>query len=263
VVWRWGGGYVGWAALPPVRRGGGVSVAVDIEVGEPPFWAFSFCEERFLTEVNLRERIVPVTRNVTLVNVTKNVTKVEVVNGRVINRGVDVREIERVSGRRVPRFRVREVSDRRQAGVRGNEIAVYRPTLPPRRERPVRPAQAQAARARAEGARTAGAAVPAARRPSRFEPTPPRSLTPSQVEAQRRESERYHARLAAEMAERHRRELQNVPAGPARERLLAEQERERRAFAVQRRRELAAWEARPVTIRRHPVRREGEQERRG
>ncbi len=226
VSWRHGGGYIGWCSLPPVRSG--LTVGIDVELGEPPHWGFCFVEEKHITEVDLREHIVPVTRNVTLVNVTKNITKYEVVNGRVVNRGLDVREVERVTGRPVPRHQVTEVSDHGAAGVRGNQIAVYRPKLPPR-----------PARAAAGPARPAGSAMPAAggrRSPSRFVPADPRAETPAQVEARQRELETYHERLGEEMRLRHARELEQLPPGGSTGPVLAQHRK--------------ALQSRPRTLRR-------------
>ena len=125
VVWRYGGGYCGWAPLFP-------GVEIGFEIAEPPPWCWVFVEERFLTDVRLREHIEPVTRNVTLINVTKNITRYETANGRLVNRGPEIRAIERAIGRPLPRFKVTEAPDPRSTGIRGNQIAVYRPRLPVR-----------------------------------------------------------------------------------------------------------------------------------
>ncbi|MFI5182791.1 MAG: DUF6600 domain-containing protein, partial [Vicinamibacteria bacterium] len=137
VAWRSGGGYVGWAPLPP-----DVDVfRVGYELRIDPF-AYSFVETRHFCEPHVYSHFVPVARNVTFVNVTQNVTNYIVVNNRVINRGIEVGRIERASGHAVPRVQVREVAspDRaRGARIERGQVAVFRPhaeanPVDPRRE---------------------------------------------------------------------------------------------------------------------------------
>jgi hypothetical protein len=223
VVWRHGSGHVGWAPMPAV----GFGVSVGVEIAEPPHWAFSFVEEKYMLDVILRERIVPVTRNVTLIKMTQNITRYDVVNGRVVNRGVDVKAIERRVGRPVPRRKLAEVADPKSVGLRGDQIGVYRPKLPSR----------SAARQSASGGQ----------RPAQFVPVAPqRAEAAPQLEARRRALEEYHERLRAEMERRHASELGSVPAGRAREQLLATHAAERSAFEEHR---MRAREARTATPR--------------
>ena len=220
VVWRYGGGYVGWAPLPPAPPTTAVAVVVD----DIPPWCYVFVEERYLAEFNLRQHLLPVTRNVTLLRITKNITRYEVVNGRWVNRGVDVGVIERAAGKPVPRFRVNDVGAARLAGVRGDEIMVHRPMVPavPRTGQP----------------------------PPRFVPIPqPREL-PSAIDTQHRLIEEYYDRLQSEMRQRHLREMQALPPGRPREPLLTQQLNEWRAFEDQRRHAIAPLYAHPTIVRR-------------
>jgi hypothetical protein len=222
VCWRHGGGYVGWAPLPPVRQ----HIDINVEIESIPHWCFNFVEERYITDVRLRERIEPVTRNVTLVNVTKNITKYEFVNGRFVNRGVDVNYIEKITGKRVERFKVSEVNHVHEMGVRGNQIAVFRPHLPPR------PA----------AQRTATAQRP----PSRWVRTPAPSHAVAQVAQRRALMDPYHQRLEEAMLQRHQLERQRPPTGFAAPQMAAIHEREREAFARQRKRERESSERVPT-----------------
>jgi hypothetical protein len=93
VSWREGGGYVGWAPLPPESRGG-VSVNVSIAPA-----AFCFVEER-----HMHDPVRPTTvivNNTTIINKTVNITKTKVVNKTVINEGPRADEVERVSGQKI------------------------------------------------------------------------------------------------------------------------------------------------------------------
>ena len=128
VVWRAGGGVVGWAPLPP---GIEASSAADLDVALDPS-AFSFVEERFLLEPALVGHILPRASNVAFIVLTKNVTRYEVTDERFVDRGIDLAEIERASGRAVTRLQVREVDtvDEARGGTetRSHVLAVYRPT---------------------------------------------------------------------------------------------------------------------------------------
>jgi hypothetical protein len=127
VAWRHGGGYVGWAPLPPE-----VDVfRVGFELRIDPF-AYSFVEERHLCDHAVYRHFAPVARNATYVNITRNVTNYAVVNHRVVNRGVDVQHIERITGHAVARAQVREVasaSEARGGHVRRGQVAFYRPPV--------------------------------------------------------------------------------------------------------------------------------------
>jgi Family of unknown function (DUF6600) len=127
VAWRWGGGFVGWAPLPPGVDvlGPGFDAVLD------PF-AFTFVEARFLVERHLAPHVVPAARNVTLVRTTTNVTRYERVDARVVDRGVAVGEIERSIGHPIAHLALRDVAavgKGNRVDGRRKELAVYRPAL--------------------------------------------------------------------------------------------------------------------------------------
>ena len=115
VAWRNGGGYVGWAALPPaVGFSFGVGVVfggVDLNVAIAPAY-YSFVSERAILEPRLSTVIVAPSQNVTIIKNTTNITNYSVVNNRVVNNGVSVQRIQQVTGRPVPR-----VSTAQQVGL--------------------------------------------------------------------------------------------------------------------------------------------------
>jgi hypothetical protein len=124
VDWRYGDGYAGWAPLPPR-----VDVFYSRNYYVPPS-SYCFVDSRRIFEPSVYRHAVPVQRNVTIINVTQNVTNYNVVDHRIVNRGPDIRTVERSIGHAVPRVRVREaqsVTEARGAGVRNGEVAVYRP----------------------------------------------------------------------------------------------------------------------------------------
>ncbi len=130
VSWQHGGGYVGWAPLPPTVgfdlnvgiRLGGLSLAAVIQPRD-----YIFVTERGFLEPRVGRYAAPRTRNQDLWRRARNVTNYTVINNRVINRGVTVNVIERATRRPVPRFRVAEVSSRGSAGVSRDQLRIYRP----------------------------------------------------------------------------------------------------------------------------------------
>jgi hypothetical protein len=112
VVWRSGGGFVGWAPMPPVVEVGFVTshpAWVEAHVA-PTTWVFvegpRFCAP------TLRGQVVVATRNVEIVHATKNITNVTVTRGRVVDRSLDVRTVERFGGPPVPRAHFVQERDR-------------------------------------------------------------------------------------------------------------------------------------------------------
>ncbi|HXO21857.1 MAG TPA: DUF6600 domain-containing protein [Thermoanaerobaculia bacterium] len=137
VAWRNGGGYLGWAPLPPsigFTAGVGVSFGgVDIETAISPSY-YSFVPERAILDARLSSSFVPFSRNADCFRRSSNITRLTVVNNRVFNQGLNVQRIEQVTGRAVPRVRVGSQSYFRQPPVmvaaarqRGTEKFVGRP----------------------------------------------------------------------------------------------------------------------------------------
>ena len=114
VDWRNGGGYVGWAALPPEV---GFTAGVGVSLGGLALVSSSYCfvSERAILEPRLATFIVAPTRNVEILRGAANINGVAVVNNRVFNQGMSVQRVEQVTGHAVPRVRV------------GSQAAFYRP----------------------------------------------------------------------------------------------------------------------------------------
>ncbi len=109
VSWREGGGYVGWAPLPPEPRGG-VSVNVTIAPA-----AFCYVEER-----HMHEPVRPTTvivNNTTIINKTVNITKTKVVNKVVVNEGPRRDEVERATGKKIQQTSIAELRQKEEEPV--------------------------------------------------------------------------------------------------------------------------------------------------
>jgi hypothetical protein len=104
VSWHSGGGYIGWAPLPPwVVWSPGVGIAVDVSL-EPS--TFVFVPEREFVASDVRRFAVPIERNEIVIRNTRNVTNYTVTGSRIVNRSVDPREVERAVGHSIAPQRV-------------------------------------------------------------------------------------------------------------------------------------------------------------
>ena len=116
VLWREGDDYTGWMPMPPDEdfvSGAGLDFGVNIgPVGinfynrwyggrVDPDRFYVFVDNRHIVERDYRRFRVPRDRVKVIINRTRPATKFEVVNNRVVNRGIDVRVIERATGRRI------------------------------------------------------------------------------------------------------------------------------------------------------------------
>lgn len=135
VSFRRGGGYTGWAPLPSRV---GFDVGIGFRIGPVQFDTFigpdqyTFVQDRDFVQPGLVQRVLPQTRNITVVNVTKNITNINVENNRVVNKSIPVQEVERVTGRRVQAVKVAEVNDTkgdRNAKVKGDQIQIFKPAV--------------------------------------------------------------------------------------------------------------------------------------
>ena len=98
VAWREGGGYTGWAPLPPEDRlGAGETVEHHRENLEPR--SFVFVEQRRMLEPHRPQTVI--VNNTTIINRTVNLTQVVVVNQTTINAGPRPEAVAQATGRQV------------------------------------------------------------------------------------------------------------------------------------------------------------------
>ncbi|MBZ0171910.1 MAG: hypothetical protein K8E66_05980, partial [Phycisphaerales bacterium] len=130
VSWQHGGGYVGWAPLPPsvgfeigigLRLGG-----FNLSIGIRPE-GYSFVPEHRFLDSRVSGYMVPTARNVTIIHNTTNITNYTYVDNRVVNRGVDVARIEKATGRQLQRLRVADAREKTRTEVAAKEVRIYRP----------------------------------------------------------------------------------------------------------------------------------------
>src|SRR5262249_2274215 len=140
VSWRFGGGYAGWAPLPPetevVYESRPLSGHLDIEFDIGPA-CYNFVDVRYIGEPILRSRIVPYEQNVTYVTQTGNVTNITYKNKTVYNYGPDLNVVNRYSTRPIQTLKLErrpnvDVATAAKSGgltkVQGNSLVVAAPS---------------------------------------------------------------------------------------------------------------------------------------
>jgi hypothetical protein len=139
VSWQSGGGYLGWAPLPPaVGWSAGVGLDLggfNLSVGLAPA-SYCFVPTASFLAVNVGSFIVPAGRNVAIFHQTTNITNYGFAGNHVFNRAFPVETIERATGQRVPTFRVADGGSPRAAALRGDSLALYRPAVERRANTP-------------------------------------------------------------------------------------------------------------------------------
>ena len=157
VSWRSGGGYCGWAPLPPETFVGaeysdpGVSVGIGFHFGSDVDVAFhigagcyNFVPVRDIGEPNYRGRFVPRENNYTVINRTTNITNITVNNVTVNNNGgnrtnfqgvtTGGREFNAINAQSRHPMQHYQLTAAQQPGrstVQGNNLAVFAPQVNP------------------------------------------------------------------------------------------------------------------------------------
>jgi hypothetical protein len=139
VSWRYGGGYCGWAPLPPetevVYESRALTGQLDVEFDIGPGY-YNFVDVRYIGEPVLRSRIIEVNQNVTYINQTVNVTNITYKNKTVYNYGPDLNTVNQFSSRPVQTLKLErqsnvDVASAAKSGsltkVQGNSLVVAAP----------------------------------------------------------------------------------------------------------------------------------------
>ena len=134
VSWRSSNDHVGWAPLPPearFERRTGIKKWADsyYDIGADEY---VFIPNEDIGDENLQRSVVPVERNVTIVNQTTNVTNITYNNTTIVNEGPNYDELRGRSRRPVERLRLeREYDIERERGpqstVQGGVLAIMSP----------------------------------------------------------------------------------------------------------------------------------------
>lgn len=130
VAWRWGDVHIGWAPLPPggnfvPGRGFGRH---DWDI---PGHYWSFVNGRDFMDRSLDRWVLPVERNVTIINRTVVNVNINVRGDKVHNDGVDPEQVRRMTSRTVERLSLKEASRAEEDRVEGRDVVIYKPSVAP------------------------------------------------------------------------------------------------------------------------------------
>ncbi len=164
VSWRYGGGYCGWAPLPPDSFvgidyiGAGIQISVGFHIGGDcdsyygigAGW-YHFVPVNYMGYPNYRGHYLPPNQNFTVINHTTNVTNINVASGapnsgpRTFNSvstgGPSLAQVNAVSATPVPHVRLTSASQPGGGGrVSNNTLAVYAPHVAPTTNQALQPA---------------------------------------------------------------------------------------------------------------------------
>ena len=262
VSWQHGGGYLGWAPLPPsvgFEAGTGMRFGgFDLSLGIRPD-AYSFVREGSFLEPRLAGHLIPTARNVTIIHETTNITHYTWVDNRVMNGGVGVRRIEQMTGRRVQKLRVAEALSKARSEVAESEVRIYRPEQKNLDAVRVGPrANAGQPAAPPTVARERDRSSPDRRGASELQVAPRAGQAPQldaqQVARQERhgqqELERYQAGEKRQLEKLHGEEIANAHLPAVRSRVEQRHRAEREALAEEQRNSGQQLQARQSAIRR-------------
>lgn len=121
VNWRTGGGFYGWAPLGP-----GINIHLSINI---PSHHWVFVPRRRLISRHVYNYYIPRNNVYRIYNQTTIINNTYVYNNRTYVSGPERREIERVTRRSVPVYRVDNSQKPGRAAVRRNALQIYRPEI--------------------------------------------------------------------------------------------------------------------------------------
>lgn len=123
VSWRSGGGYYGWAPLGP-----GMNVGVNVNINiAPNFW--TFVPQIYITSPQIYNYYLPRTQ---IFGIYQNTTFINTIyrnNNRAYFYGPDRGDIERITRRSVPVYRIDNLNRPGRSDIQGNSVRFYRPDM--------------------------------------------------------------------------------------------------------------------------------------
>jgi hypothetical protein len=128
VAWRWGDAHIGWAPLLP-----GVDFVPGHGFGrhqwDIPGHHWNFVRGRDFMDRSLDRWILPVERNVTIVNLTVFNVNVTVRDNRVFNDGVDVEQVRRLTNRVVDKYSLKAAPREGEDRLDGRDLVIFKPEI--------------------------------------------------------------------------------------------------------------------------------------
>jgi hypothetical protein len=128
VTWRWSNLYIGWSPLPP-----DVEFVAGVGIGSLPYefpdFYWVFVEGRYFQYDYLDRYVLPRERNRTVFRMTVQKANLTVRNRQLVNQGVDVEQVSRLTRSRVSSYELAEAPRPGQSRVSGDTVRIFRPAV--------------------------------------------------------------------------------------------------------------------------------------
>jgi hypothetical protein len=198
VAWHYNDDWIGWAPLPPSGGWNYSRGLRSVDYRQIPSQGWCFVQPQHFLERRVRSVAVSPQQNAALIKRTRDVTYMGARDGRPFNRGVDVRLVERHSGRRVETRKVVEVASPERArgsNIQRGVVRAFRPELQ-RSRQSQRPEPRSDARIAPRGPERntqmrSQPAKPPSRRTPAIAPQPHRSGSPQPPQAKERQKDKH------------------------------------------------------------------------
>ena len=128
VSWRTSDMYIGWAPLPPEARfipGRGITTLP--YTLNHNYWVF--VEYPYFLDSRLYRYVLPVERNLTIVNYTALRTDIRARGDRIINAGVDIDDVRRRTKQTISRYELAPADRPGQTRVGSGRVEIYNPIV--------------------------------------------------------------------------------------------------------------------------------------
>jgi len=128
VAWRSSSLYIGWAPLPPdilFIRGRGIH-SIPFSLYDN-YWIF--VSHRYFFDDYLYLRILPLERNRTIINITSLRSKIYERNGKIVNEGLDVEDVEKVLRRKVTKVILEDAEKPGRTRIRADSVKIFKPEI--------------------------------------------------------------------------------------------------------------------------------------
>lgn len=118
--------YIGWAPLSP-----DVEFIAGVGIGSMPYdypdryWVF--VEGRYFQHNDFYRYILPFERNRTVVRLTVRKANLSVRNRQLLNQGVDIEQVSRMTRSQVKRYEIEEGQRPELSGISGDRVRIFRP----------------------------------------------------------------------------------------------------------------------------------------
>jgi hypothetical protein len=128
VTWRSSNLYIGWAPLPP-----GVPFVVGVGIRRTAFTVptshWVFVDGNYFLDHSLHLHVYPYERNRNIIRYTVHKTNIHVRNNRVINEGIGIDNVQRITKKRVAKYELKDANKAEVRRIGAEQLEVYRPKI--------------------------------------------------------------------------------------------------------------------------------------